>query len=63
MVAHVVTRADRAAWGALKDAAEQRLRDRLGVKLSVELAAPGELDAMTETNTSPKPKRFRDERE
>jgi phenylacetate-CoA ligase len=43
-------------------AIEKLLKDRLGVRISVEMARPGELDAWTEIATSPKPKRFRDDR-
>jgi phenylacetate-CoA ligase len=45
-----------------KDAVEQKLRDRLGVKISVEMARPGELDAWTEVGVAAKLKRFRDDR-
>ena len=62
MVVHVVTRAAPDRHAALRAAAEERLKERLGVRISVTLAAPGELDAWTELHTSPKPKRFRDER-
>lgn len=43
-------------------AVEQKLRDRLGVKIAVEMARPGELDAWTEVGVAAKLKRFRDER-
>jgi phenylacetate-CoA ligase len=62
MVVHVVTRAAPERHAALRAAAEDRLKERLGVRIAVALAAPGELDAWTELHTSPKPKRFRDER-
>jgi len=62
MVAHVVTRAAREAWPALAAAAEARLKERLGVRIRVELALPGALDEWTELQRAPKPKRFRDER-
>jgi phenylacetate-CoA ligase len=45
-----------------KDAVEQKLRDRLGVKIAVEMARPGELDAWTEVGVAAKLKRFRDDR-
>jgi hypothetical protein len=32
------------------------------VRIGVEVVAPGALDELTELRTSPKPKRFRDER-
>jgi phenylacetate-coenzyme A ligase PaaK-like adenylate-forming protein len=50
------------AAGDLQDAVERRLRDVLGVKVGAQVVSPGELDALTEVHTSPKPKRFRDER-
>ena len=37
--------------------------ERLGVRIAVRCARPGALDEWTELHTSPKPKRFRDERE
>jgi hypothetical protein len=42
---------------------EDRLRERLGLRIEVEVVSPGVLDDWTEVNTAPKPKRFRDERE
>ena len=62
MIVHLVTRAEATAHAAIARDAEARLKERLGVRIAVELAAPGELDAWTELHTSPKPKRFRDER-
>jgi len=41
---------------------EQRLQQQLGVKIRAEVVRRGELDELTELATSPKPKRFRDER-
>ncbi|MCU1373126.1 MAG: hypothetical protein JWO68_412, partial [Actinomycetia bacterium] len=41
---------------------EARLRDRLGVKIQVEMAEPGALDAWTEIGVAAKLKRFRDDR-
>ena len=62
MVVHVTTLAEGAELEALREATEARLKERLGVRIGVRTARPGELDAWTELHTSPKPKRFRDER-
>ena len=43
-------------------AVEAKLRDRLGVRISVEAVAPGSLDAWTGVGTAAKLKRFRDDR-
>ncbi len=47
---------------ALRAAVEDRLKERLGVRIGAEIVRPGDLDAWTEVNVSPKLKRFRDER-
>ena len=62
LIAHATSAAEPAQWPELAGAAAARLADRLGVRIRVELVAPGALDAWTELHTSPKPKRFRDER-
>ena len=63
-------RADRSRWSASATrppsrrsptAVETRLKDRLGVRIAVEVVAPGALDAWTEVDVSPKLKRFRDD--
>jgi hypothetical protein len=41
---------------------ESKLRDRLGVRITVEAVRPGALDAWTEAGTAAKLKRFRDDR-
>lgn len=46
----------------LRQTIEQLLHDRLGVRITAEVVESGALDAWTEVLTSPKPKRFRDER-
>ena len=61
-IVHVVTRSPESARAAIAAEAEARLKERLGVRIAVEVASPGELDAWTELHTSPKPKRFKDER-
>ena len=63
MCVHLVTSVPAGDRPNLARVTEMRLKDRLGVKIGVRLAAPGELDEWTELHTSPKPKRFRDERE
>jgi phenylacetate-CoA ligase len=40
----------------------KRLADILGLTIQVDVVGPGELDALTEIETAPKPKRFADER-
>jgi hypothetical protein len=40
----------------------ERLKDRLGVSIQVEVVAPGSLDSLTEVDVAAKLKRFRDER-
>ena len=40
----------------------ERLKAQLGLRIDVDVVVPGSLDALTELATSPKPKRFRDER-
>lgn len=47
---------------AIRERLEALLKDKIGVKFTVEVHAPGALDGDTEIKTSPKPKRFRDER-
>ena len=62
LVLSVVSARDSSAFPAIATAVETRLRDRLGVRIAVEVVAPGTLDAWTEVDVSPKLKRFRDER-
>ena len=62
MIVHLVAQRDRPDRETIAPRAEDRLKERLGVRIRVELGEPGDLDAMTEIHTSPKPKRFRDER-
>lgn len=47
---------------AIRVRVEQRLQQQLGLKIGARVVDPGALDADTEFATSPKPKRFRDER-
>ena len=60
----VMVTTDRAAsdHDGVRDELETLLKEKIGVKFSVEVVAPGSLDPLTEIKTSPKPKRFRDER-
>ena len=41
---------------------EAELKEKFGLKISARVVSPGALDGDTEIHTSPKPKRFRDER-
>src|SRR5690606_36444109 len=49
-------------WDDLRTEIERQLHDQLGVRIGARIVAPGALDDLTEIRTSPKPKRFRDER-
>jgi phenylacetate-CoA ligase len=62
MVVHVVTRSPSEGRQEIQQAAQARLKERLGVRIGVVVAGPGELDDWTKIHTSPKPIRFRDER-
>ena len=62
MIVHVVSRAEPSDYRAIARDAEARLKERLGVRIAVVVQAPGSLDDWTEIHSSPKPKRFRDER-
>jgi phenylacetate-CoA ligase len=60
MIVSVVSRV--ADSDAVRSAVEARIKDRLGVRMRVDVVAPGELDAWTGVGTSAKLKRFRDDR-
>jgi phenylacetate-coenzyme A ligase PaaK-like adenylate-forming protein len=62
LIISVVSERSADEWPALKEAIEERLKDRLGVRIEAAVVVPGALDAWTEAGTSPKLKRFRDER-
>jgi phenylacetate-CoA ligase len=62
LIVAVVSDRPPAEWPELRAQIERRLKDELGVRIEAEIAAPGALDALTEIASSPKPKRFRDER-
>ena len=62
LVVSVTSETEPAAFDALADAVEERLRERLGVRIRAEVVRPGELDPWTEVDVSPKLKRFRDDR-
>ncbi|MEM7409961.1 MAG: hypothetical protein AAF430_06995 [Myxococcota bacterium] len=63
MIVHLTSRAGAPEHADLAQRAEERLKERFGVRIRAEVWPPGSLDAWTEIHTSPKPKRFRDERE
>jgi phenylacetate-CoA ligase len=62
MVVHVVTRAPESERAEIARETEARLKERLGVRIRAVVEEHGSLDHWTEIHTSPKPKRFRDER-
>ncbi|MDG2305518.1 MAG: hypothetical protein P8R42_12895 [Candidatus Binatia bacterium] len=62
MIAHVTTRAPAEQYEEIRLATEARLKERLGVRIAAAVRPMGGLDDWTEIHTSPKPKRFRDER-
>jgi phenylacetate-CoA ligase len=59
----VVSGLEPTRFGELQLAIEARLQQQFGLKIAASVVRPGELDELTELATSPKPKRFRDERD
>jgi phenylacetate-CoA ligase len=47
----------------LRQAIETRLKQQLGVAIAARVVGTGDIDHLTELHTSPKPKRFRDDRD
>jgi phenylacetate-CoA ligase len=62
MIVSVVSDRDASEFSALQAAVEDRIKARLGVRMRVEVVQPGTLDEWTGVGTSPKLKRFRDDR-
>ena len=62
MIVMVTTQAKLAEHETIQHELESLLKEKIGVKFAVEVVVPGALDDLTELKTSPKPKRFRDER-
>jgi phenylacetate-CoA ligase len=62
LVVSVASDRDPDEFPAIAAAVEERLKERLGVRIASDVVRPGELDAWTEVNVTPKLKRFRDER-
>jgi len=58
----VVSRRDPALFGSQQSELEAVLNQRFGVRIHAKVVAPGALDSDTELHTSPKSKRFRDDR-
>ena len=63
LVVSVVSNRDPSHFEAIRREIESRLQQQLGLKIAASVVRPGEIDHLTEFATSPKPKRFRDERE
>ena len=62
MIVSVTSVADPAEYPQIAAELAETLKERLGLRFGVDVVAPGELDEWTEIHTSPKSKRFRDER-
>jgi phenylacetate-CoA ligase len=62
MVILISSPLDVARHPALVATVEERLHQKFGLRIGVEVATAEVLDELTELRTSPKPKRFRDER-
>jgi phenylacetate-CoA ligase len=62
MVLSVVGEGAQSRWPELQSAVESKLKDTLGVRIAVEVVEPGALDGWTGAGTSPKLRRFRDDR-
>ena len=62
MIVHVVSQAPPSEFPEIQQELLERLKDGLGLRVKADVVEPGALDAWTEINTSPKLKRFRDER-
>ena len=58
----VVSDRDPSAFPEIRTQIERVLQQRFGLKIGVAVVRPGEIDHLTEFHTSPKPKRFKDER-
>lgn len=62
MIVAVTTAADSREYATIQSEIESLLKEKIGVKFGVEVHPLGGLDDLTEIKTSPKTKRFRDER-
>ncbi|TML14071.1 MAG: phenylacetate--CoA ligase [Actinobacteria bacterium] len=62
MIISVVSDRDPAQFDSIKDEIERRLKAQIGVVIFAEVVGPGAIDHLTEIHTSPKSKRFRDDR-
>lgn len=63
MIIHLTSKQPEAHYEDIAARAEARLKERFGVRIGAHVGAPGSLDERTQLHTSPKPKRFRDERD
>jgi phenylacetate-CoA ligase len=62
LILSVVSESDPSQYPTIADEIADNLKDRLGVKIQVEIVAPGTLDQLTGVNVQAKLKRFKDER-
>ena len=63
MIVSVASAEPESEFAAIEAELEATLKEKLGLRIATRVVAPGALDADTEIATSPKPKRFRDERD
>jgi phenylacetate-CoA ligase len=62
LTVQVVSNREASEYDEIRAQVEQRLHQQLGLKIAASVVAPGALDELTEFATSPKPKRFHDDR-
>lgn len=62
MLIRMVSERPEREWPRIQGEIEALLKARLGVVVNAQVVAPGSIDDLTEIHTSPKPKRFRDDR-
>jgi phenylacetate-CoA ligase len=62
LILSIVSDRGKTEHDSVRASVEERLKEQLGLRVQVEVVAPGTLDALTGIASSPKAKRFRDDR-